>query len=208
MEFLTRYKDELLTHIGEHLFLVGIATTIAILIGIPLGILITRRPRLERPIIGFANVMQTIPSLALFGFLLPIPIIGGIGTKTAIVALVLYSLLPIIRNTFVGINGIDPAVREAGRGLGMSDQQLLMQVEIPLALGVILSGVRVATVIGIGLATIASAIGAGGLGEFIFRGVAIVDNQLILAGAVPAAIMALGADWGFGWIERRLTIRK
>ncbi len=208
MEFLTRYGDELLAHIGEHLFLVGVATTIAILIGIPLGILITRRPQLERPILGFANVMQTIPSLALFGFLLPIPIIGGIGTRTAIVALVLYSLLPIIRNTFVGINSVDPAVREAGRGLGMSDRQLLLQVEIPLALAVILSGVRVATVIGIGLATIASAIGAGGLGEFIFRGVAIVDNQLILAGAVPAALMALGADWGFGWIERRcLEIR-
>lgn len=208
MEFLTRYGDELLTHIGEHLFLVGVAMSIAILVGIPLGILITRRPNLEKPILGFANIMQTVPSLALFGFLLPIPIIGGIGARTAIVALVLYSLLPIIRNTFVGISGIDPAVREAGRGLGMSDRQLLLQVEMPLAMGVILSGVRVATVIGVGLATIASAIGAGGLGEFIFRGVAIVDNQLILAGAVPAAIMALGADWGLGWIERHLTIGK
>ena len=208
MEFLTRYREELLTHIGEHLFLVGVALSIAILIGIPLGILITRRPQLERPILGFANVMQTVPSLALFGFLLPIPIIGGIGATTAIVALVLYSLLPIIRNTFVGISGIDPAVREAGRGLGMSDRQLLLRVEMPLALNVILSGVRVATVIAIGLATIASAIGAGGLGEFIFRGLAIVDNQLILAGAIPAAIMALSADWGLGWIERRLTIRK
>ncbi len=208
MEFLTRYGNEILERLGEHLFLVGVAMVIAILIGIPSGILITRRPGLAKPILGFANVMQTVPSLALFGFLLPIPVIGGIGAKTAIVALVLYSLLPIIRNTAVGINSVDPAVREAGRGMGMSDRQLLFQVEIPLAMGVILSGVRVATVIGVGLATIASAIGAGGLGEFIFRGVAIVDNQLILAGAIPAAVVALGADWGLGWIERRLTIKR
>lgn len=207
-EFWARYGAEILERSGQHLLLVGTAMAIAILIGIPLGILITRYPKFSRPVLGFANVMQTIPSLALFGFLLPIPLIGGIGEKTAIVALVLYSLLPIIRNTFVGINSVDSAVREAGRGIGMSDRQLLLQVEIPLAMSVILSGVRVATVIGIGLATIASAIGAGGLGEFIFRGVAIVDNQLILAGAIPAAIMALGADWGLGWIERRLTIKK
>ncbi|BAS56481.1 permease protein of ABC transporter [Leptolyngbya boryana NIES-2135] len=208
MEFWTRYGEEILQRSGEHLFLVAVAMAIAILIGIPLGILITRYSRLAKPILGFANVMQTIPSLALFGILLPIPIIGGIGEKTAIVALVLYSLLPIIRNTFVGINSVDPAVREAGRAMGMSDRQLLLQVEIPLAMSVILSGIRLATVIGIGLATIASAIGAGGLGEFIFRGVAIVDNQLIIAGAIPAAIMALGADWILGWIERRLTVKK
>jgi osmoprotectant transport system permease protein len=208
MEFWTRYGEEILQRSGEHLFLVGTAMAIAILISIPLGILITRYPRLAKPILGFANVMQTIPSLALFGFLLPIPFIGGIGEKTAIVALVLYSLLPMIRNTFVGINSVDPAVREAGRAMGMSDRQILVQVEIPLAMSVILSGIRVATVIGVGLATIASAIGAGGLGEFIFRGVAIVDNQLILAGAIPAAIMALGADWILGWIERRLMIKK
>jgi osmoprotectant transport system permease protein len=208
MEFWTRYGEEILQRSGEHLFLVAVAMAIAILIGIPLGILITRYSRLAKPILGFANVMQTIPSLALFGILLPIPIIGGIGEKTAIVALVVYSLLPIIRNTFVGINSVDPAVREAGRAMGMSDLQLLLRVEIPLAMSVILSGIRLATVIGIGLATIASAIGAGGLGEFIFRGVAIVDNQLILAGAIPAAIMALGADWILGWIERRLTVKK
>jgi osmoprotectant transport system permease protein len=153
-------------------------------------------------------VMQTIPSLALFGFLLPIPVIGGIGARTAIVALVLYSLLPIIRNTYVGITSVDPAIREAGRGMGMTDRQLLLQVELPLAVGVILAGVRVATVIGVGLATIAAAVGAGGLGEFIFRGVAVVDNQLILAGAVPAAVMALLADFVLGWIERRLTVKK
>lgn len=208
MDFLTRYADEILQRSGEHLFLVIAATSIAILIGIPLGILITRHPAFGQPILTFANVMQTIPSLALFGFLLPIPIIGGIGAKTAIVALILYSLLPIIRNTYIGISSVDPAIREAGRGMGMTDRQLLLQVEIPLAMSVILAGVRVATVIGIGLATIAAAIGAGGLGEFIFRGVAVVDNQLILAGAVPAAIMALAADFGLGWIERRLTVKK
>ncbi|MBW4539303.1 MAG: ABC transporter permease [Myxacorys chilensis ATA2-1-KO14] len=208
MNFLTRYANEILQSTGEHLTLVLVATAIAILIGIPLGILITRKPQLRTPILGFANVMQTIPSLALFGFLLPIPIIGGIGARTAIVALILYSLLPIIRNTYVGIMSVDPAIREAGRGLGMTDRQLLLQVELPLALGVILAGVRVATVISIGLATIAAAVGAGGLGTFIFRGVAVVDNQLILAGAVPAAILALVADFILGWVERRLTVKK
>ncbi len=202
------FGEEIWQRSLQHLGLVLMATSIAVLIGIPLGILITRQPKLGRPILGFANVMQTIPSLALFGFLLPIPIIGGIGARTAIVALILYSLLPIVRNTYIGITSVDPAIREAGRGLGMSDRQLLLQVEMPLAIGVILAGVRVATVIGIGLATIAAAIGAGGLGEFIFRGVAIVDNQLILAGAIPAAIMALAADFGLGWLERRLTVRK
>ncbi|MEB3337195.1 MAG: ABC transporter permease, partial [Leptolyngbyaceae bacterium] len=147
------------------------------------------------------------PSLALFGFLIPVPIVGGIGARTAIVALILYSLLPIIQNTYTGIISIDPAIREAGQGMGMTDWQLLTQVEIPLALGVILAGVRVATVIAIGLATIAAAVGAGGLGVFIFRGVAVVDNQLILAGAIPAAGMAIGADLFLGWIERRLTVK-
>jgi osmoprotectant transport system permease protein len=208
MEFFARYTDEILQRSGQHLVLVLISIAIAVLIGIPLGILITRRPNLGRPILGFANVMQTIPSLALFGFLLPLPVIGGIGERTAIVALILYALLPVIRNTYIGITNVDPAIREAGRGMGMTDRQLLLQVEIPLAMGVILAGVRVATVIGIGVATIAAAIGAGGLGEFIFRGVAIVDNQLILAGAIPAAIMALAADFGLGWIERRLTVKK
>lgn len=202
------FAQEILQRSLQHLGLVLVATAIAVLIGIPLGILITRQPKLGRPILGFANVMQTIPSLALFGFLLPIPVIGGIGARTAIVALILYSLLPIVRNTYIGITSVDPAIREAGRGMGMSDRQLLLQVEMPLAIGVILAGVRTATVIGIGLATIAAAIGAGGLGEFIFRGVAIVDNQLILAGAIPAAIMALVADFGLGWLERRLTVKR
>ncbi len=171
----------------------------------PLGILLTRRPGLRPPVLGLANVFQTIPSLALFGFLIPIPFIGGVGARTAIVALVLYALLPIIRNTYAGIQGIDPAVREAGRGMGMTDRQLLFMVEIPLAFGVILAGIRVATVIGVGVATIAAAIGAGGLGVFIFRGVAMVNNTLILAGAVPAALMALAADFLLGRLERRFA---
>lgn len=208
MEFLNRYGEEILQRSGQHLFLVFTAIAIAILIGIPLGILITRKPALSRPVLGFANAIQTMPSLAIFGFLIPVPFIGGIGPRTAIVALILYSLLPIIRNTYLGIMGVDPAIREAGMGMGMTDRQLLMQVEIPLALGVILGGVRLATVIGVGLATIAAAIGAGGLGEFIFRGVAIVDSQLILAGAIPAAIMALTADFAIGLVERRLTLKK
>ena len=208
MEFLNRYGEEILQRSGQHLFLVFTAISIAILIGIPLGILITRKPALSRPVLGFANAIQTMPSLAIFGFLIPVPFIGGIGPRTAIVALILYSLLPIIRNTYLGIMGVDPAIREAGLGMGMTDRQLLMQVEIPLALGVILGGVRLATVIGVGLATIAAAIGAGGLVEFIFRGVAIVDSQLILAGAIPAAIMALTADFAIGLVERRLTLKK
>ena len=208
MEFLNRYGEEILQRSGQHLFLVVTAISIAVLVGIPLGILITRKPKLSRPVLGFANAIQTMPSLAIFGFLIPVPLIGGIGARTAIIALILYSLLPIIRNTYIGIMGVDPAVREAGRGMGMTDRQLLVQVEIPLALGVILGGVRLATVIGVGLATIAAAIGAGGLGEFIFRGVAVVDSQLILAGAIPAAIMALIADFFLGWIECRLTVKQ
>lgn len=204
--FLFRYGSEILQHTGEHLILVGVAIAIATLIGIPLGVLITRRPRWRQPVLAIANILQTIPSLALFGLLIPIPVIGGIGAVPAIVALTLYSFLPIIRNTYTGITSIDPAIREAGRGMGMTDRQLLVQVEIPLALGVILAGVRVATVIAIGIATIAAAIGAGGLGVFIFRGIAVVNNQLILAGAVPAAAIALIADFGIGWLERRLTV--
>ena len=202
--FLIKYAPEIFQHTLEHLFMVGIAIGIAILIGIPLGILITRKTQLRQPILGIANVLQTIPSLALFGLLIPVPIIGGIGVVPAIVALTLYSLLPIIRNTYTGITSVDPAIREAGRGMGMTDKQLLFQVEIPLAMGVILAGVRVATVIAIGIATIAAAIGAGGLGVFIFRGIAVVNNQLILAGAIPAAVIALIADLVIGWIEGKL----
>ncbi|MEH2073769.1 ABC transporter permease [Nostoc sp.] len=205
--FLVKYAPEILQHTLEHLFLVSIAIGIAILVGIPLGILITRKTYLRQPILGIANILQTIPSLALFGLLIPVPIIGGIGAVPAIVALTVYSLLPIIRNTYTGITSVDPAIREAGRGMGMTDRQLLLQVEIPLAMGIILAGVRVATVIAIGIATIAAAIGAGGLGVFIFRGISVVNDQLILAGAVPAAVIALLADFGIGSLENKLKIK-
>ena len=205
--FLVKYAAEIIQATGKHLFLVGTAIFLATVIGIPLGIVITRQPNLRQPILGIANILQTIPSLALFGFLLPIPYIGGIGDRTAIIALTLYSFLPIIRNTYTGIVNIDPAIREAGRGMGMTNRQLLLQVEIPLALGVILAGVRVAAVIGVGVATIAAAIGAGGLGEFVFRGIATLNNELILAGAVPAAAIALLLDVAIGWLEGRTKVR-
>ncbi len=203
--FLVKYASDIFAATGKHLFLVGTAIFFASIIGIPLGIVITRQSNLRQPILGIANILQTIPSLALFGFLLPIPYIGGIGDRTAIIALTLYSFLPIIRNTYTGIANIDPAIREAGRGMGMTSRQLLLQVEIPLALGVILAGVRVAAVIGVGVATIAAAIGAGGLGEFVFRGIATLNNELILAGAVPAAAIALLLDVAIGWLEGRFT---
>jgi osmoprotectant transport system permease protein len=193
--------------VGQHLLLVLVSTGVAVTIGVPLGILLTRRPAWRGPVLGLANVFQTIPSLALFGFLIPLPLLGGIGARTAIVALVVYALLPIVRNTYVGISGIDPAVREAARGMGMTDGELLRLVELPLAAGVILAGIRVATVVSVGTATIAAAIGAGGLGVYIFRGVAVVDNTLILAGAVPAALLALGADGLLGMLERRFVWR-
>ena len=206
--FLTRYASEILLHTGEHLILVIISIAIAISIGIPLGILITRQPKLAKPILAIANAIQTIPSLAIFGFLISVPWLGGIGKIPAIVALTLYALLPLISNTYTGIKSVDPAIIEAGRGMGMSDRQLLWQVEIPLALSIILAGVRVATVICVGIATIAAAIGGGGLGVFIFRGIATVNNELILAGAIPAAIIALGADLLLSWLERSLSTRK
>jgi osmoprotectant transport system permease protein len=204
-QFVTQNRAQVVELTLEHLWLVGASTLLAVLIGIPLGILITRRPALYGPVLGSANLIQTIPSLALFGFLLPAPWIGARAERLAILALTLYALLPLIRNTYSGIKGVDRAVIEAGRGMGMTDRQLLWQVELPLSLGVILAGVRVATVISIGLATIAAAIGAGGLGEFIFRGLSMVNNQVILAGAVPAAMMALLADFSFGWLEKRLS---
>src|SRR6202142_980553 len=191
----------------EHLWLVAASTILAVLIGIPLGILITRWPALNKPILGSANVIQTIPSLALFGFLLPVPWIGERADRLAILALTLYALLPLIRNTYTGIRGVDRSVVEAARGMGLTDRQLLWQVELPLALGVIIAGVRVATVISVGLATIAAAIGAGGLGEYIFRGLAMVNNSVILAGAIPAAMLALLADVTLGWLEKRLSPR-
>jgi len=191
---------------GEHSVLVLISMSIAIAIGLPLGVLLTRRAALRNWVLGFANVMQTVPSLALFGFLIPIPLIGGIGKRTAIVALVLYALLPLLRNTLVGILGVDPAVRESAIAMGMTGRQLLWQVELPLAAPTILAGVRVATVTTIGTATIAAAIGGGGLGVFIFRGIASVDTTQILAGAIPAAALALLSDGGLGWIEKRFSV--
>ena len=197
--------NDILRLTAEHLVLVLSAITVAIVIGIPGGILLTRRPSLRKWLLGFASVVQTIPSLALFGFLIPIPFIGGIGPRTVIVSLVLYALLPILRNTFVGIAGVDSAVCEAATGMGMTEGQILRQVQLPLATRTILAGIRVATVTTIGTATIAAAIGGGGLGVFIFRGVASVDSTQILAGAVPAALLALLADGGLGWIERRVS---
>jgi len=205
IDFFIRNRSEVLQLTFEHLLLVLIATGAAALVGIPVGILLTRRASLAKPVLAIANVLQTIPSLALFGFLIPVLGPYGIGRVPAIIALFLYSLLPIIRNTFTGINGVDPAVREAARGMGMTDWQMLTQVELPLALNVIVAGLRVATVISVGTATIAAAIGAGGLGTYIFRGLRTVDRTLILAGAVPAAIMALGADFALGSLERVLS---
>jgi len=205
LHFLLQNRAEVFQLTLQHLWLVAVSTFLAVLIGIPLGILITRHPLLNRPILGIANAIQTIPSLALFGFLLPAPWIGERADRLVIIALTLYALLPLIRNAYAGIKGVDPAVLEAGRGMGMTDRQLLWQVQLPLSLGVIIAGVRVATVLSIGLTTIAAAIGAGGLGQYIFRGLAMVNNSVIFAGAIPAALLALFADASLGWLEKRLT---
>jgi osmoprotectant transport system permease protein len=203
-EFYARHTGEVWLLLGLHIGLVSISTAIASALGLPLGVLVARRPAWRRPVLGVANIFQTIPSLALFGLLIPV---FGIGARTAISALVVYALLPIVRNTYAGITGVDPAVREAGRGMGMTDGELLRLVELPLAAGVILAGVRIATVVSVGIATIAAAIGAGGLGVYIFRGVATVDDTLILAGAIPAALLALLADALLGFVERRIVRR-
>lgn len=207
IQFILQNHAQVLELTLEHLRLVGLATLFAVLIGIPVGILIARRPRLSKPVLASTNIIQTIPSLALFGFLLPVPWLGARSDRLAILALTLYAFLPIIRNTYTGIRGVDRAVIEAGEGMGLTKSQLLFQVELPLAASVIVSGVRVAVVISVGLATIAAAIGAGGLGEFIFRGLAMVDNSVIFAGAIPAALLALLADFGLGQLERRLQPR-
>jgi osmoprotectant transport system permease protein len=203
--FLFSYRAEIFSRTLEHVGLVSAAMTIAILVGIPLGVALVRRPTLRRWVLGTANVVQTIPSLALFGFLIPVPFLGGIGATTAIVALTLYSLLPILRNTYTGIAGVNPPVLEAAFAMGMTPRQILWKVQLPLSMGVILAGVRVAAVIAIGVATIAAAIGAGGLGVFIFRGVAMVNNSVILAGAIPAALLAVGVDLLLGFAEQKLT---
>ena len=207
MSELTRFfwerRLEILALTGQHVGLVFAATLLAVALGVPAGIVLVRRPALARPVLAFANVVQTIPSLALFGFLIPLPILGGIGARTAVVALIVYALLPILRNTHAGIASVDPAVVDAATGLGMTPRQRLRWVELPLAFPVVLAGIRIAVVVGIGLATIAAAIGAGGLGVLIYRGVAIVDHRLILAGAVPAALLALAFDFALGAAERR-----
>jgi osmoprotectant transport system permease protein len=203
--FLVQDQAEILSRTLQHLVLVGAAMVAAVLIGIPLGIALVQRQNLRRWVLGTANVIQTIPSLALFGFLIPVPFLGGIGAKTAIVALALYALLPILQNTYTGIAGVNPAVLESARGMGMTPAQILWDVQLPLSIAVILAGVRVATIICIGIATIAAAIGAGGLGVFIFRGVAMVSNAVILAGAIPAALLAIGVDVALGFLEQKLT---
>jgi osmoprotectant transport system permease protein len=203
--FLQLNWSELLLLVRQHVVLVFIAILIAVVIGVPTGVLLTRYRSLRGPVLGIANVMQTIPSLALFGFLIPLPFIGGIGTRTALVALVLYSLLPIIRNTVTGILGVDPNVREAAVAMGMTSSQVLRQVELPLAMGVIVTGIRVATVIAVGVTTIAAAVGAGGLGVYIFRGLRQYDNNLLLAGAVSAALLALAADFFLGLLQHQFS---
>ena len=204
LDFFRMHRIEIATLTLEHLWLVAVSITIAVVVGVPAGILLTRKPRLREPVIGGANIIETIPSLALFGFLLPAPWLGARADRIAITALALYALLPIIRNTYVGIAGVDPGVREAARGMGLTSGQMLWQVELPLSMSVILAGIRTATVWCIGIATIAAAIGAGGLGEFIFRGLAMVNDALILAGAIPAAVLALAADLALGYLEARL----
>jgi len=204
--FAMEHHAEILSATLEHVQLVAIAMFFAILIGVPLGMFIVRRPAPRAIALGIAGIFQTIPSLALFGFLIPIPFIGGVGQRTAIVALTVYALLPILRNTCVGLAEIDPAVLESAEAMGMTQRQILFRVRFPLGLAVILAGVRTATIITIGVATIAAAIGAGGLGTFIFRGVALVNDALLLAGAIPAALLAILADFLLGQLERRLRV--
>lgn len=208
LDFLKQNWPELLALTREHIFLVFLSTGLAVTIGVPLGILLTRIKSLQTPVLGFANIMQTVPSLALFGLLIPIPFIGGIGARTAVIALALYALLPVIRNTVTGILGIDPKVREAAIAMGMTGGQILKKVELPLAAPVMLTGIRVAVVISVGVATVAAAVGAGGLGTYIFRGLRQNDNNLLLAGAISSAVLALVADFAIGQFESSFEIKK
>jgi osmoprotectant transport system permease protein len=208
VRFWITHGRELGTLVAEHVVLVAISTMLAVAIGVPLAIFATRRPRLSSPLVAIANIVQTVPSLAMFGFLLPVPLIGGVGARAALFVLVLYGLLPIVRSTIVGITGIDPSIRLAGVAMGMTPRQLLRHVELPLALPSIVAGIRVAAVVGVGSATIAAAIGAGGLGQYIYRGLSMVDSSVILAGAIPAALLALAVDGGLLWLERQLSTRR
>lgn len=205
VQFLIDDRAEALRLGGEHVLLVAVSMAIAVALGVPLGVCAAHRPRPGRVILGAANFVQTVPSLALLGFLIPVPFVGGVGARSAVVALVLYALLPIVRNTHVGVTGLDAAIREAAVGMGMNAREMLWRVELPLALPVILAGIRVATVVSVGVATIAAAIGSGGLGVYIFRGLSMVDDRLILAGAMPAAGLAILADLGLGAVERRIA---
>jgi osmoprotectant transport system permease protein len=206
--FWLSHRGELATLVGQHVLLVAASTIVAVAMGVPLGVFAARRPRLAAPLTGLANIVQTIPSLAMFGFLLPVPFVGGVGARAAIVVLILYGLLPIVRTTIAGLRGIDPAIREAGTAMGMTALELLWQVELPLALPSVVAGVRVAAVVGVGSATIAAAIGAGGLGEYIYRGLSMVDSTVILAGAIPAALLALVVDAALLALERQLSARR
>jgi len=208
LSFWIAHRAELAGLLGQHVMLVSASTLAAVAMGVPLGIFSARRPRLAAPLMAAASIVQTVPSLAMFGFLLPVPLVGGVGARAALVVLILYGLLPIVRTTIAGLRGIDPVVREAGVAMGMTPNELLRQVELPLALPSIVAGVRVAAVVGVGSATIAAAIGAGGLGEYIYRGLSMVDTTVILAGAIPAALLALAVDGVLLWVERQLSARR
>ncbi|RMH44976.1 MAG: ABC transporter permease [Deltaproteobacteria bacterium] len=207
MEYVAASRAELLAALTRHLVLVGISVGAAVAIGVPAGVVVARRVHASRAALAFANTVQTIPSLALFAFLIPVPIVGGTGVVPAIVALTLYALLPVLKNTITGLRGVDPAVRDAAVAMGMTPRQLLWRVDLPLSLSVILAGIRIATVVTVGTATIAAAIGAGGLGVFIFRGLTIINNHAILTGAIPAALLALLLDALLGLVERALAVR-
>jgi osmoprotectant transport system substrate-binding protein/osmoprotectant transport system permease protein len=208
IEFWIAHRLELAGLVGQHVLLVVASTLAAVAIGVPLGVFASRRPRLASPLMAVASVVQTVPSLAMFGFLLPVPLVGGVGARAALVVLILYAILPIVRTTVAGLRGIDPSVREAGVAMGMTPRELLRQVELPMALPSIVAGVRVAAVVGVGSATIAAAIGAGGLGEYIYRGLSMVDTTVILAGAFPAAALALLVDASLWWLEKQLSARR
>lgn len=201
-EFLSKHYKEIFKLVGQHLEITGIAVAVAILIGVPIGILISKYKKAAKYVMGIANIFQTIPSLALFGLIIPLL---GIGVLPSVFVLFLYALLPIIKNTYIGITNVDPAAIEAGKGMGMKSYQILGMVEVPLALPVIMGGIRISTVINIGTATIASLIGAGGLGDYIFKGISMVNTNFLLAGAIPTALLALGVDALLGLLEKSIT---
>ena len=205
-QYASEARDEIVAQLGQHLLLVGISISLAVLLGVPAGIAVAYRARSRRLTLAVANILQTIPSLALLAFLIPIPLVGGTGTRPAIVALTAYAVLPIVKNTVTGIRGVDPAVREAAVAMGMTRRQLLLRVELPLSAAVILAGVRIATVVTVATATIAAAIGAEGLGVFIFRGLKVMNDHAILAGAIPAALLALLLDAALALLERAVTV--